>query len=169
MRKSTLLIPLVCFLMTSLMELAFAQEQDISKLTAEKYQIQVENKTYVIHYGYAGSFEIEVGQEVRNPIVVSMNIDQEKKSLNVSFEKTTEPSVMWFRLPNELISAENGKFQVYVDGVQQGYDLVGYKDDVRIGMIIKNETQSLEIVGTRVIPEFNSLMVLIFVGSMITV
>lgn len=132
-------------------------QQDIVKLTAEKYQIEDSGKTFVIHYGYAGSFEVEVGDNPNNPKVISMKINHEKKSLEINLEKTQEPAIMWFRIPNELLSAENEKFLVYNDGKNKGYDLVSYDEDVRIGMVVNNGTQTIDIVGTKVIPEFNIL------------
>lgn len=58
---------------------AFAQYLDIAQLSAEKYQLKIDEKTYDIYYGYHGSFEVDVekvGEEL--PKLSTMNINIEK-------------------------------------------------------------------------------------------
>lgn len=48
---------------------AFAQYLDIAQLSAEKYQLKIDEKTYDIYYGYQGSFEVDVekiGEDYQN-------------------------------------------------------------------------------------------------------
>lgn len=165
MKKILLLTVITLF---ALIPHNFAQGADIAQLTAEKYVIEFQDKSYVIHYGYAGSFEIEIEKEVKNPKIISMSINPEKKSLEIDFEKTPEISVMWFRLPKDLISAEGGNFEVLVNDVKTGYDMVNYQDDVRIGFILEKDTLKVEIIGTHIVPEF-ATTIGILVTSMIVV
>lgn len=59
-------------------------------------------------------------------------------------------------------SAENEKYTVLVDGVDTGYDLMKYPNDYVVGFVITEETKNIEIIGTRVIPEFGAFAILIF-------
>ena len=145
----------------------FAQMEDIAQMTADKYLLTFDDKEFIIYYGYAGSFEIEIEKDVRHPIVSSMEINPEKKSLEINFEKTPEISLIWFRLPVELISAEGDNFVLLVDGIESGYDLVDYQKDIRIGFILGEGTETVEIIGTNVIPEFNGLIIFVFSASLL--
>ena len=63
-------------------------------------------------------------------------------------------------MSDEVISAEKGKFKVFVDGKDTLYDLTIRPDNIALGMIVPKDGQHVEIVGTMVIPEFSSLVFL---------
>jgi len=65
-------------------------------------------------------------------------------------------------MPDEVISAEKGKFKVFVDGKDTLYDLTIHPDNVALGMIVPKDGQHVEIIGTKVISEFGSFVILIF-------
>lgn len=141
---------------------AFAQYLDIAQLSAEKYQIAIDEKTYDIYYGYHGSFEVDVekiGEEL--PKLADMNINMERKSIEVTMASVPSKSVLWLRLPLEVISAEGAQYQLLVDGVDTKYDLTKFPDQYAIGMIIPKDTKHIEIIGTHVIPEFEALSIVI--------
>lgn len=98
-----------------------------------------------------------------------MSINPEKKSLEISFEQVPDVSSIWIRLPMELIYSEEEKFHIFIDGAEQEYDLVKYQKDVRIGFLLDKNSEKVEIVGTKVIPEFSTLAILIFAAAIITV
>lgn len=147
---------------------AFAQYLDIAQLTAEKYPLIIDEKTYDIYYGYHGSFEVDVeklGEEL--PKLESMSINTERKSFEVTMESVPAESVLWFRLPLEVISADEAKYQLLVDGVDTKYDLTKFPEEYAIGMIIPKDTKHIEIIGTNVIPEFGALSITILTISFI--
>jgi predicted secreted protein with PEFG-CTERM motif len=147
---------------------AFAQYLDIAQLTAEKYLLVIDEKTYDIYYGYHGSFEVDVeklGEEL--PKLESMSINTERKSFEVTMESVPAESVLWFRLPLEVISADEAKYQLLVDGVDTKYDLTKFPEEYAIGMIIPKDTKHIEIIGTNVIPEFGALSITILTISFI--
>lgn len=147
---------------------AFAQYLDIAQLSAEKYQIAIDEKTYDIYYGYHGSFEVDVekiGEEL--PKLADMNINTERKSIEVTMASVPSKSVLWLRLPLEVISAEGAQYQLLVDGVDTKYDLTKFPDQYAIGMIIPKDTKHIEIIGTHVIPEFEALSITILAISFI--
>lgn len=147
---------------------AFAQYLDIAQLSAEKYQLKVDEKTYDIYYGYHGSFEVDVekiGEEL--PKLDSVNINTERRSLEITMTSVPSNSVLWLRLPIEVISAEDAKYQLLVDGVDTKYDLTKFPDQYAIGMIIPQDTKHIEIIGTYVVPEFGALSITILAISFI--
>lgn len=70
-------------------------------------------------------------------------------------------------MPDDVIYAENEKFTVLVDGINTGYDLMKFPTDYVIGFIIDENTKNIEIIGTRVIPEFGAYATLILATSIV--
>ncbi|MDH5418614.1 MAG: PEFG-CTERM sorting domain-containing protein, partial [Nitrosopumilus sp.] len=95
------------------------------------------------------------------PILFSMTINEERKSIEIIMEDVPEKTDFWVRIPPEVLYAEGEKFTVLVDGVNTGYDLIIFPNDYAIGFIISETTENIEIVGTRVIPEFGSFSIMI--------
>lgn len=144
-------------------------QADILETVGEQYPIQINNQTFVVHYGYGGSFE--VGQKemlASKPNLLSMSLDQERKSLILEFEQLIEADLFWIRPPPELISAEEQKFQVFVDGKETKFDIVIYAKGTRIGFILPPNAENVEIIGTRVIPEFGTISIVILAASTMT-
>ena len=139
-----------------------ANAQDIAQIMAEKYSLQVDEQTFDISYGFKGSLEVDVSSlEVENPQVSSMFLNQEKKSLEINFDEHEYAGPMWVRLPTELITAEGGEFQLFIENIGKPYELTYYADDVSVGFFVPEGTQQVEIVGTSVIPEFSAIAVLV--------
>jgi len=147
---------------------AFAQYLDIAQLSAEKYQLKVDEKTYDIYYGYHGSFEVDVNKKDELPKLSSMNINTERKSLEITMDSVPSNNVLWVRLPLDVISAQDAKYQVVIDGVDTQYDLTKFPDQYAIGMMLPKDTKHIEIIGTHIIPEFGAISIVIlgisFVG-----
>ncbi|HEY4680210.1 MAG TPA: PEFG-CTERM sorting domain-containing protein [Nitrosarchaeum sp.] len=147
---------------------AFAQYLDIAQLSAEKYALKIDEKTYDIYYGYHGSFEVDVnkiGEEL--PKLSTMNINTERKSIEITMERVSTNNVFWLRLPLEVISAENAQYKLVVDGVDTKYDLTKFPDQYAIGMIIPKDTKHIEIIGTHVVPEFGAFSIIMLTISFI--
>lgn len=135
--------------------------QDIAELEAEKYMLQVDNQTFQIFYGFKGSLEVDIGERViENPKVTSMIINPERSSLEINLDKSTYEGPMWVRLPNELITAEGGKFQVLVDDNEKRYELTYYPDKIAVGFVLSPNANQVEIIGTKVIPEFTTTIII---------
>ena len=138
---------------------AFAQHLDISQISAEKFVMSVDDDSHDMYYGYSGSID-SMGSDKPHPILSSMSINQERKSLEITFSEVRENSVFWVRMPDEVISAEKGMFKVFVDGKNTLYDLTIRPDNVALGMIVPKDGQHVEIIGTKVIPEFGAFAIL---------
>jgi len=146
----------------------FAESLDIVQLSSDKFTITVDDVSYDLYYGYHGSFDSMTSDEPR-PKLSTMSLNQERKSLEIIFDEVLEDSIFWVRLPDELISAEKGLFQVYVDGKDTKYELIQFPNDMSVGIIMPQDGEHVEIIGTRVIPEFFMMALPIFTISIILI
>lgn len=140
---------------------AFAQYLDITQISSEKYVLTINNKTYDIHYGYHGSFEVNLEKIEEYPKISSMEIIPERKSIQITMENVPSTSIFWLRLPVDVISAENEQYQLVIDGVDTQYDLIKYPDNYALGMMIPKDAKNIEIIGSYVVPEFGMLSIMI--------
>jgi predicted secreted protein with PEFG-CTERM motif len=139
---------------------AFAQYLDIAQLSSEKYLLKINEKTYDVYYGYHGSFEVDIKKiDKELPKLETMNINPDRKSLEITMESVPSNSVLWIRLPLEMISAENAQYRLVIDGVDTKYDLTKFPDQYALGMILPEDTKHIEIIGTYVVPEFGVLSI----------
>ena len=139
---------------------AYAQYLDISQIESEKVTFTFDEKSYDIYYGYRGSLD-SMGSDELYPVLSSMEINQERKSIEIVMSDVPEKTDFWVRTPEDVLYAEGEKFTVFVDGVDTGYDIMKFPNDYVIGFIISEDTKNIEIVGTRVIPEFGTYAILI--------
>ncbi|GKS67279.1 hypothetical protein YTPLAS73_08260 [Nitrosarchaeum sp.] len=137
---------------------AFGQYFDIAQLMAKKITFEIGDNAYDIYYGYKGSLD-SMGTDHDEPILSSMNINEERKSIQIIMEEIPQKTDFWVRIPQDVLYAEGEKFQVLVDGVNIGYDLMKFPNDYVIGFVILETTENIEIVGTRVIPEFGTFVI----------
>ena len=121
--------------------------------------MSVDDDSHDMYYGYSGSID-SMGSDKPHPVLSFMSINQERKSLEITFDEVRENSVFWIRMPEDVISAEKGKFKVFVDGKDTLYDLTIRPDNVALGMIVPKDGQHVEIIGTKVIPEFGTFAIL---------
>jgi len=82
-------------------------------------------------------------------------------------EDVPKKTDFWVRIPEDVLYAEGEKFKVIVDGVDTGYDLMKFPNDYVVGFVISEDTEYIEIIGTRVIPEFGVITILILGLSII--
>ena len=145
---------------------AYAQYLDISQLESEKVTFEFDGNSYDVYYGYRGSLD-SMGSNELYPILYSMSINEERKSLEIIMEGVPKKTDFWVRIPEDVLYAEGEKFTVIVDGVDTGYDLMKFPNDYVVGFVISEDTQYIEIIGTRVIPEFGVIAILILGLSII--
>ena len=147
---------------------AFGQYLDISQLESDKVTFVFDEKEYDIYYGYSGSLD-DMSSSASDPVLSSMDINQENKSIEIVMESVPEKTDFWVRIPDEVLYAENEQFTVLIDGKDIGYDLMKFPTDHVVGFIIDEDTETIEIIGTRVIPEFGAFTVLVLFASVFTV
>lgn len=139
-----------------------ADAQDIAKIMAEKYSLDVDEQTFDIFYGFKGSLEVDISnQDVDNPKASQMILNKEKKSLEINLEEHEYAGPMWVRLPTQLITAQGGEFQLFIDDVGKPFELTYYANEISVGFFLSEGTEKVEIIGTSVIPEFSTIAVLV--------
>lgn len=139
---------------------AYAQFLDISQLESDKVTFTFDDKSYDIYYGYRGSLD-SMGSDEQYPVLSTMKINEERKSIEIVMEEVPEKTDFWVRTPEDVLYAEGEKFKVLVDGVDTRYDLMKFPNDYVVGFVISEDAKNIEIIGTRVIPEFGAYSVLI--------
>ena len=112
------------------------------------YELKVDDNTFSIPY------------EV-NASVIAMGIDPELTSFLIGIENTQD-SVFIIDLEHRLISATNNEFAILVNGVEVDYEIVSDADSSTFTFFVPEYTEEIEIIGTRVIPEFPFGVILIF-------
>jgi len=150
---------------------AFGQYLDTIKSSSEKYDVIVGEQTFEIHYGYEGSMEADIEELLTriDPKLVSMELDIETKALKVVLEPAPKSSTFWLLLPIDFLSAENEKYQLFIDGKETRYDLTKFPTAYALGMIVPPEATQVEIIGTNVVPEFGSVAVMVLAVSILGV
>ncbi len=148
---------------------AFGQYLDISQLEAEKFVLEVGEDSYDVYYGYHGSLDDSMSDHFSAPVVTEMTLNQDRKSLEFNFEKVPEKTDFWVRIPFEVLTAEKEQYQVLINGIDTGYDLMKMPDGYVIGMIISQGTENVEIIGTQVIPEFGALAILVLAVAILSI
>lgn len=147
---------------------AYAQYLDIGQLEAEKSVFEFDGISYDIYYGFHGSLDA-MGEEPQDPTLKEMAINQERQSIEVFFETVPEKNNFWVRIPFEVLSAEKEQYKVLINGEEAKYDLMKMPEAYVIGMIIDEETTNVEIIGSKVIPEFGALTILVLGISILAI
>lgn len=165
----------ILLLITFIPSLAFAQVQpvqhtDIAELMMKKYSITAENKDFTIFYRFSTTGQGESSDEDPNAQIVSVDIDKEKKSLVISVDNIRQDDLMSIRFSQELISAEGKKLILLIDGKEKGYETNTQDDKRTMIFVLPANAQQVEIVGTKVIPEFlSAILTLIVVTSSVII
>ncbi len=139
---------------------AFGQYFDIAQIMGEKITFEIDDSIYDIYYGYKGSLD-SMGTKHVEPVLSSMIINEERKSIEIVMEYVPEKTDFWVRIPQDVLYAEGEQFRVLVDGVDTRYDLMKFPNDYVVGFVILENTKNIEVIGTRVIPEFGTFAILI--------
>ena len=112
------------------------------------YELVVDDNTFSIPY------EVDAN-------VIAMGIDPELTSFLIGVENTQD-SLFIIDLEHRLISATNNEFAILVNGVEVDYEIVSDADSSTFTFFVPEYTEEIEIIGTRVIPEFPFGVILIF-------
>jgi hypothetical protein len=152
------LVLLILFVVPSL---AFAQVQqvqhtDIAELMMKKYQINVENTDFTIFYRFSTTGEGESSDEDMQAQITSIEINKERKSLVFFVDDINQDDLMSVRFSEELVSAEGKRLVLLIDGQEKGYESNTQDDKRTMIFVLPAHATQVEIVGTKVIPEFPS-------------
>ena len=155
-----MLVLLILFVAPSL---AFAQVQhtDIAELMMKKYQINVENTDFTIFYRFSTTGEGESSDEDMQAQITSIEINKERKSLVFSISDINQDDLMSVRFAEELVSAEGKRLILLIGGQEKGYESNTQDDKRTMIFVLPENTTQVEIVGTKVIPEFSLSVVVL--------
>ena len=127
------------------------QYYHISQIMANKYPVIVDNKNYTIFYEMSN---LNTSAYDYDGKVLTISVMPNKNSMLIHLDNILQTDEMSVRFNTEIISAENGKFTLLVDGIEKQYALNTFKQDVVLSFIITKGNHLIEIEGTRIIPEF---------------
>ncbi len=123
---------------------------------AENYQMEIDENSFDIHYHFNGE-------------LLAMAVDNELTSFLIATENVIEGDNFHITLPHELISAENNEFAILVNGMEVDYQISSDDAESEFIVPIPAFTEEIEIIGTKVIPEFplGVLFVLVIMTSFV--
>jgi hypothetical protein len=147
------------------------QHPDIAQLMMKKFQLQVEDKNFEILYRLSVLESVaEDSSEDYDAKIISMSINPERSSLMIKLDNILHSDVMSVRFPQEVLSADKEKFTLLVNGQEKGYEFSVYGKYTNLIFIVPKQTTEVEIIGTKVIPEFTGgILVLISATSILFV
>ncbi|MDE1844421.1 MAG: hypothetical protein KGI10_03735 [Thaumarchaeota archaeon] len=121
------------------------------------YNLQVDNKTYPIYYGF----------HTTSAVASDILLVPEHNSVQISLKNMTEVDTMWVYIPQAIISADGNNFVLYVDGQNEKYELATSGHSTIMGFTVAANAHTVEIQGTSIIPEFPISMSAMAVGFLL--
>jgi len=145
-------------------------QRDIAEIMMQKYHLEAEQEQFTIYYRFsilegAG----EGGTENLDARILSMGIDKEQTSLVINIDNIQSTGLLSLRFPEELVSADANNFTLLVDGKERGYELSRQGNIVGMILILPENSTTVEIVGTRVIPEFGPFVIVMLTVSLASI
>jgi len=127
---------------------------------------------FEVDAGGYGTFDVEY--TIKGGTVKDMIVDSEGFAIIVQIDSTDEGTIT-LDLPREFIGAEkqDGKddtFIILIDGIEVAYQESVVNSDSRVITINFEEGDSdIEIIGTYVVPEFGTIVMMILIAGIMTV
>jgi predicted secreted protein with PEFG-CTERM motif len=133
---------------------------------------------FEVNAGSSGTFDVEYS--IRGGTVKDMVVDQDIFGITIQIESTDKGTIS-LDLPRDFIGAEkqNGKDEKFIiliknienpDGVYVDYEESVLHSDSRVITINFEEGDSdIEIIGTYVVPEFGTIVMMILIAGIMTV
>jgi predicted secreted protein with PEFG-CTERM motif len=127
---------------------------------------------FEVDAGSYGTFDVEY--TIKGGTVENMVVDSDIFAIIVQIDSTDEGTIT-LDLPREFIGAEkqDGKddtFIILIDGIEVAYQESLVQQNSRVITINFNEEDSdIEIIGTYVVPEFGTIVMMILIVGIMTV
>lgn len=141
------------------------QYADIAEIMMKKYQINVDNTDFTIFYRFSTVGEGESSDEDHTAQITSIDVNQDRKSLVISLDKINQDDIMSIRFSQELVSSEGKRLTLLIDGKEKGYESSSQDNKSTMIFVLPKASSQVEIVGTKVIPEFPSGILALIVVS----
>lgn len=125
----------------------------------ESYSVHLDDETYRIYYEFIRDYNND------NTFVIlsSISVDLEKKSLVLNVENIQETKYLDVLIPNKLLTAQDNKFSLFIDGVEKGYEVDVFPEHTALGLIVPANSHIVEIIGTHIVPEFGSVVAMVLI------
>ncbi|TVL98811.1 MAG: hypothetical protein CV087_20270 [Candidatus Brocadia sp. WS118] len=171
------LLPLVVLLLSVPFVAVYAesiqpiQHTDIAELMMKKHIFTADGRDFTVFYKLSTIGGVgESTSEDHNARIMSMEIDKENTSLVIHMEDVMQDDVMSIKFQKEMLSAEGNRFVILADGKEKKYEYYTQEDATGVIFVLPKDTSQVEIIGTRVIPEFQSvLLILVAVISVVLI
>ncbi len=125
-----------------------------------KGPIEVQGTDYELTYSITGG------------VVTQVYPDQEAESLIINVDSISN-GTLFIQLPREVIDSKFGEedddFFVLIDGLETGFEETKSANDRTLTILFPAGTEEIEIIGTFVVPEFGTIVLLILSISVISV
>jgi len=153
---------------------AFYQDQEVEiefSFTPKSELIET-TTNFEVDAGSYGTFDIEY--TIKGGTIKNMLVDPDIFAIIVQIDSTDE-GIITLDLPREFIGAEkqDGKddtFIILIDGIEVAYQESVVTSESRVITINFEEGDSdIEIIGTYVIPEFGTIVMMILIAGIMTV
>ena len=121
-------------------------------------------KEFPVDAGDSGTFDIKY--TIRGGLVESIDIEPENLGLSVKINSSNNGKII-LELPREFIDSEkqNGKdeeFIILINDVQTTYEEIQSDSEIRsLGINFEKGDSEIQIIGTYVIPEFGTIVMII--------
>lgn len=138
---------------------------------APKTDIPETRSTFEVYTESSGTFDVEY--TIKGGSVKNMIVDPDNFALIVQLDAADEGTIT-LDLPREFIGAEkqDGKdeiFIVLIDGIEVSYNEPSTNSDYRtITINFEQRDSDIEIIGTYVIPEFGTIVMIILLAGITT-
>ena len=85
---------------------------------------------------------------------------KEKKAMVISLDEINQDDLMSIRFSQKLVSAPEQQLILLIDGKEKRYEFSTQDEKRTMVFMLPANSKQIEIVGTRVIPEFTSSLVI---------
>ena len=112
--------------------------------------------------------DYELGYELTGAEIIRITPDVEMKSLIIEIVTYSDGDLR-ITFPDDVIDTDEEGFFVLVDGIETNHSVVYDKNNWSFIIPFEHGTEEVEIIGTYVIPEFGSVVMLVLLVSIGTI
>ncbi len=145
--------------LVALVDGSFDSSYDFGNLSGKKIFASTHHKTFPIIYDLNGELK-------------KMTVNEEENTLSLYFDNVIEDKLT-LRLPRALVDAENNNFLVMVTASPEkmtDYEIISSDESFfTIQLDVPSNTSKVSIIGTRIIPEFGTMVMMILTVSIISI
>jgi len=149
---------------TYMVKVTYGENNVAETLFEYEPESEIIETTIPVDAGNSGTFDVKY--TIRGGTVESIQIDPENLGLLVKINSLSDGKII-LELPREFIDAEkqNGEdveFIIMINNTQTAYDQIRSESTIRtVGINFERGDSEIQIIGTYVIPEFGTIVMII--------